>query len=70
MGEALFCLSPLLIVYGIILIFFHDLAWEFDKFLSDVSGRESKRTEAWEVMTTISGIVAIIVAIVAIVNAS
>ena len=65
--AAVLCFSTIMILYGIICIFFKDLAWELNKFSNDLRGQVSERTDAWETMMTITGIGAIILSIVLII---
>lgn len=53
---ALLCFSTFCIGLGIILIFFKDVAWDITEHGNDMAGRESKRTTAWEISSTIGGI--------------
>ena len=52
----LLCVGILFIGFGILSIFFKDIAWEMNRFGNELGGRLTERTEAWEVFSTFAGI--------------
>ncbi|CAG0976825.1 hypothetical protein ANAEL_01501 [Anaerolineales bacterium] len=52
--------SLFLVLLGVFGIFAKDLMWELTVWQNQMKGLASERTEIWDLMTTIGGVVAII----------
>ncbi len=53
--------SLLLVLLGIVSVFGKDMMWEFTVWQNQMKGIASERTENWEIMTTVSGVILLIV---------
>jgi hypothetical protein len=49
-----------LLVIGLLSIFAKDIVWELTVWQNQMKGVASERTDAWDLMTTIGGVVAIV----------
>ena len=57
----IFCFGSLfLVVIGLLGIFAKDMMWELTVWQNQMKGLASDRTDTWDTMTTIGGVVAII----------
>ncbi len=57
--------SLVLIVIGLLCLFAKDFMWEWTQRNNEMKGVASERTDAWDQTTTIGGVVAIVLGIVA-----
>lgn len=63
-GSATFiilCFTVVIIGFGLLMIFAHDLMWEMTSWNNSWKGLQSERTEGWEAGQTISGIVMVVI---------
>lgn len=58
--------SIFLIVVGLLGIFAKDMVWDLTVWQNQMNGLASERTETWDTMTTIGGVVSILMGILAI----
>ncbi|MBI3173164.1 MAG: hypothetical protein HYZ25_05555 [Chloroflexi bacterium] len=58
--------SIFLIVIGLLGIFAKDMVWDLTVWQNQMEGLASERTETWDTMTTIGGVVSILMGILAI----
>lgn len=56
---AVICLSSVLFITSIILIFFKDVAWDLQEWSNSASGRVSERTDVWEFTANLIGVLGI-----------
>jgi hypothetical protein len=55
------CLGVLfLLIIGLLSIFAKDIVWDLTVWQNEMKGVASERTDAWDLMTTIGGVVAIV----------
>ena len=52
--------SLFLVVLGLLSVFAKDIMWELTVWQNQMKGLASDRTDTWDTMTTIGGVVAII----------
>lgn len=58
--------SIFLIVVGLLGIFAKDMIWDLTVWQNQMKGLASERTETWDTMTTIGGVLSILMGILAI----
>lgn len=55
-----------MLVIGILGIFAKDVMWDLTVWQNQMKGVASERTEAWDLMTTIGGVICIVFALIGI----
>ena len=58
--------SIFLIVVGLLGIFAKDMIWDLTVWQNQMKGLASERTETWDMMTTIGGVLSILMGILAV----
>ncbi len=53
--------SLLLFVLGLVSVFAKDMMWDLTVWQNQMKGIASERTDTWELMTTVSGVILLIV---------
>lgn len=53
-----------LLVIGLLSIFAKDMVWDLTVWQNQMKGVASERTEAWDTMTTIGGVISIVFALI------
>jgi uncharacterized membrane protein HdeD (DUF308 family) len=57
-------IAILMVILGLLSIFAKDLVWELTAFGNRLEGKASERTDTWDVGTTVSGVIFIVLGIV------
>jgi uncharacterized membrane protein len=55
-----------LLIVGLLGIFAKDIVWELTVWQNQMKGVASERTDAWDLMTTIGGVISIVFALLGI----
>jgi hypothetical protein len=53
-----------LFIIGLLSIFAKDIVWDLTVWQNQMKGVASERTEAWDMMTTIGGVISIVFALI------
>jgi hypothetical protein len=53
-----------LFIIGLLSIFAKDIIWDLTVWQNEMRGVASERTEAWDMMTTIGGVISIVFALI------
>ncbi len=56
--------SLFLVVIGLLSIFAKDMMWEMTIWQNQMKGLASDRTDTWDAMTTIGGVIAVILGVI------
>ncbi len=56
--------SLFLVVIGLLSIFAKDMMWEMTVWQNQMKGLASDRTDTWDTMTTIGGVIAMILGVI------
>ncbi|MFT3892166.1 MAG: hypothetical protein QM730_11075 [Anaerolineales bacterium] len=53
--------SSVILIVGVLSVFAKDIMWELTQWNNSLKGISSTRTPSWDTMTTIGGVVALII---------
>lgn len=58
--------SIILLILGFLAVFAKDIIWELTVWQNQMKGLASERTDTWDTMTTIGGVISIILGLLAV----